>query len=45
MEHMAEYGTIDKDDLELFYFTDSIEDAMEYIRKHAIDKFGLKKKL
>jgi uncharacterized protein (TIGR00730 family) len=44
MEHMAAYGTIDKEDLGLFYFTDSVEEAMEHIREHAVIKFGLKKK-
>lgn len=44
MEHMADYGTIDKEDLDLFYFTDSIEEAMAHISEHAVEKFGLKKK-
>jgi uncharacterized protein (TIGR00730 family) len=42
--HMAEEGTIHKNDLDLFLFTDSVEEAMAHIEKHAIHGFGLKKK-
>lgn len=36
--------TIDAADLELFLFTDSLEDAVRHIQTHAIDAFGLKKR-
>lgn len=39
---MARYGTIHEEDLELFLFTDSMEEAMAHIRKYAIEEFGLK---
>lgn len=44
MEHMADYGTIDREDLDLFFFTDSVDEAIEYIRTQAVIKYGLKKK-
>lgn len=44
IQHMAEEGTIHKEDLNLFLFTDSVEDAMKHIEKHAIHKFGLRRK-
>lgn len=39
---MLEAGTIDQSDLELLLLTDSVEEAMEHIRTHAIEKFGLR---
>nr|MBA4166693.1 LOG family protein [Chitinophagaceae bacterium] len=36
--------TIDPFDLRLFIITDSVEEAVEHIRKNAIEEFGLKKK-
>ena len=44
IQHMAQEGTIHDDDLNLFLFTDSVEEAMAHIEKHAIHKFGLRKK-
>lgn len=44
LETMAAYGTIDPKDLELFLFTDSIEETMQHIRKYAVEGFGLAKK-
>jgi uncharacterized protein (TIGR00730 family) len=41
LNEMVEAGTIDRADLDLFLFTDSVEEAMRHIEKHAIDKFGL----
>jgi uncharacterized protein (TIGR00730 family) len=41
MDEMARVGTIGEADLELMCFTDSVEDAMEHIRKHALGRFGL----
>ena len=35
--------TIGKDDLDLFLFTDSIEEAKDHISKYAIEGFGLKR--
>lgn len=42
--HLADYGTINKTDLELFLMTDSIEEMEAHIRKYAVDGFGLKRK-
>jgi len=41
LNEMAEAGTIDGADLELFLFTDSVDEAMAHIQKHAIEQFGL----
>ncbi|MFN3404577.1 MAG: TIGR00730 family Rossman fold protein [Cytophagaceae bacterium] len=41
--HMADEGTINPEDLELFLYTDSVEEAMEHINKHAIERFQLRK--
>jgi len=41
LNEMAEAGTIDRADLDLFLFTDSVDEAMDHIRKHAIEQFGL----
>ncbi|MFN0124681.1 MAG: TIGR00730 family Rossman fold protein [Blastocatellia bacterium] len=38
---MESEKTISPQDLDLLLFTDSVEEAMEHIRKHAVDKFGL----
>lgn len=43
--HMADYGTIDKKDLELFLLTDSVEEMVDHIRKYAIEGYGLKRKV
>lgn len=42
IKYMAEQGTIHEEDLQLFLLTDSIDEAMEHIRKFAIEGFGLK---
>jgi len=39
---MADQHTIDKNDLELFLITDSVEEAVQHIREKAIGRFGLK---
>jgi uncharacterized protein (TIGR00730 family) len=44
LQYMVEQKTIDASDIDLFLFTDSIEDAIAHINKHAIEGFGLKKK-
>jgi hypothetical protein len=41
IQTMADKGTIGKDDLKLLCITDSVEEAMEHIRKHSIKQFGL----
>lgn len=40
--HLAAQGTIDQRDLELLLVTDSMSAAVEHIRRHAIDRFGLR---
>lgn len=42
MRKMANAGTISTADLDLIYATDSVDDALEYIRTKAIAPFGLK---
>lgn len=41
---MVERKTISPEDVDLFLFTDSIEEAMAHIEKYAIEGFGLKKR-
>lgn len=41
MENMRQQGTISESDMSLFLFTDSVEEAVAYIREHGILKFGL----
>jgi uncharacterized protein (TIGR00730 family) len=41
---LAKEKTIDPDDLKLFLYTDSVEEAIEHIAKYAIEGFGLKKR-
>lgn len=40
---MLRAGTIDNTDLDLLLVTDSVEEAMSHIEKHAIEPFGLQK--
>ncbi len=45
MEHitiMKEAGTISPEDEKLFLFTDSVEEALVFLREHSINKFKLK---
>ncbi|MCB9045660.1 MAG: TIGR00730 family Rossman fold protein [Chitinophagales bacterium] len=42
--HMVEQGTISPEDVELFLFTDSVEEAINHIQKYAVEGFGLKKR-
>ncbi len=44
IQYMIQEETISPKDVELFLFTDSIEEAMAHIEKHAIEGFGLTKK-
>ncbi len=41
LEHMVEEETISPEDIDLFYFTDSIEDAMNHIKVNIVDKYGI----
>ncbi|NVJ92407.1 MAG: LOG family protein [Methylocystaceae bacterium] len=44
LDAMVKYGTISEKDLELFYYTDSVDDAYDYItshlEKHAMEKMA-----
>jgi len=42
LEKMADEGMIDRSDLDLIFATDSVEEAIAYIREKAITPFGLK---
>jgi uncharacterized protein (TIGR00730 family) len=44
IQNMQKNGTIDEADLQLFLFTDSIEDAVKHIDTYAVGSFGLNKK-
>jgi uncharacterized protein (TIGR00730 family) len=41
LKTMIAAGTIDARDLDLLLFTDSAEEAIAHIQKHAVEKFGL----
>jgi len=41
LNEMADTGTIDRADLDLFLFTDSVDEAMAHIQKKAVEQFGL----
>lgn len=43
-ELMIEMGTISKEDMELFLYTDSVEEAINHIQKNAVEKFELQRK-
>ena len=44
LQRLAEEKTIDPGDLELFLFTDSVEEAIKHITTYAIEGFGLRKR-
>ncbi|AMY10759.1 LOG family protein ORF6 in fasciation locus [Luteitalea pratensis] len=44
LEHLADEGTIDRPDLALFLLTDSVSEAVEHIQRHAIERFGLRRR-
>jgi uncharacterized protein (TIGR00730 family) len=44
MNNMVMAKTIDAADLDLLLVTDSVDEAMSHIRKHAIEQFGLRPK-
>jgi len=41
LELMVKEGTISPEDIDLFYVTDSVEEAMEYIKVNIVDKYGV----
>lgn len=41
LDTMIEEGTISPDDLELILLTDSVDEAVSHVQKHAVDKFSL----
>ncbi|HYB52694.1 MAG TPA: LOG family protein, partial [Thermoanaerobaculia bacterium] len=41
LDEMVRAETIDKSDLQLCLFTDSVDQAMAHIEKHAVAEFGL----
>jgi predicted Rossmann-fold nucleotide-binding protein len=43
LKQMVEIGTISASDLDLLLLTDSIDEAMAHIQKHAVQRFGLKR--
>ncbi|MBS1757839.1 MAG: TIGR00730 family Rossman fold protein [Bacteroidetes bacterium] len=43
IDFMVTQGTIAKEDIQLCLFTDSVDEAIEHLKKYSIDKFGLKK--
>lgn len=44
LHHLAREGTISESDLTLLLVTDSVEDALAHIRRHAVEQFGLRLK-
>jgi uncharacterized protein (TIGR00730 family) len=44
-DKMAEEATISKEDMNLLLFTDSVEEAIEWLDTKAAQKFGLKKRM
>lgn len=42
MNDMAAAGSIDRSDLDLAFFTDSVEEAVDYVKHHAVERFGVK---
>ncbi|PWA07493.1 TIGR00730 family Rossman fold protein [Flavobacterium psychrotolerans] len=44
IDMMIRHESISREDMELLFVTDSVEDLVAHIQKHAIKKFGLKKK-
>jgi predicted Rossmann-fold nucleotide-binding protein len=41
---MVQHESISPEDMKLLFVTDSVADLVDYIKKYAIKKFGLKKK-
>ena len=45
IDHMIEQGTVSPSDRDLYLFTDSVDEAMNYIQENPIDDFQLKKEV
>ena len=43
LEDMVKAGTVSASDLKLFLVTDDLNEALDHIRKHAIEEFKLLK--
>ncbi|MBI1221780.1 MAG: TIGR00730 family Rossman fold protein [Bacteroidetes bacterium] len=43
VDEMIAEKTIDMEDRDIFFITDDIDEAMEYLKKHSIERFGLKR--
>ncbi|MFV8369379.1 TIGR00730 family Rossman fold protein [Flavobacterium sp. LB2R40] len=43
IKKMVEYESISPEDMKLLFVTDSVEEVIEHLKKHAIKKFGLKR--
>ena len=43
LKRMVRAGTIDAADLNLLLLTDSVDEAMAHIQKHAVQQFGLRR--
>jgi len=41
LELMVKEGTISPEDLDLFFITDSVEEAMDHIKVNIVDKYGV----
>lgn len=44
VQNMVDEGAIDPDEINTWLATDSVDEAMEHIRKHAIEGFGLRRR-
>lgn len=44
MDAMLQAGTISDDDLERFIVTDDVDEALTYVREHAVERFELSKR-
>ncbi len=44
LQAMLNAGTISVDDLDLMLVTDSVDDAIIHIEKHAVEQFGLQRR-
>jgi len=44
LEDMVKAGTVNASDLKLFLVTDDLKEALDHIRKHAIEEFKLMKR-
>ena len=42
LRHLAAAGTIAASDMNLLLITDSVDEAIAYLRRHAIEQFGLR---